>query len=93
MAGSGNDAFFEKFDRLGKPRERIGSKLSGGNNFQALRDLEDNFDTLSDGMDGKLKKASTYFEVDPDEIEKDDYAFRADMSFRPGSTYTVKVCS
>ncbi|KAE8646950.1 uncharacterized protein LOC101213524 [Cucumis sativus] len=90
MVDSGNDAFFQKFDRLGKPRERIGSKLSGGNNFHALYDREDNFDTLSDGMDGKLKKASTYFKFDPEEIEKDDYTFRADMSFSPGSTYNIK---
>ncbi|XP_023512473.1 uncharacterized protein LOC111777218 [Cucurbita pepo subsp. pepo] len=87
---SGNDAFFEKLDRLGKPRERIGSRLSGGNNFQSLYGLDDNLNTLSDGMDGKLKKASTYFEFDTEEIAKDDYTFRADMSFKPGSTYEVK---
>ncbi|KAG7010502.1 rpsR [Cucurbita argyrosperma subsp. argyrosperma] len=84
---SGNDAFFEKLDRIGKPRERIGSRLSGGNNFQSLYGLDDNLNTLSDGMDGKLKKASTYFEFDTEEIAKDDYTFRADMSFKPGSTY------
>ncbi|XP_022947026.1 uncharacterized protein LOC111451027 isoform X1 [Cucurbita moschata] len=90
LGDSGNDAFFEKLDRLGKPRERIGSRLSGGNNFQALYGIEDNLNTLSDGMDGKLKKASTYFEFDPEEIAKDDYTFRADMSFKPGSTYEIK---
>ncbi|KAG6605412.1 hypothetical protein SDJN03_02729, partial [Cucurbita argyrosperma subsp. sororia] len=51
LGDSGNDAFFEKLDRLGKPRERIGSRLSGGNNFQALYGIEDNLNTLSDGMD------------------------------------------
>lgn len=93
MGDSGNDAFFEKLDRLGKPRERIGSRLSGGNNFHALYGLDDNLNTLSDGMDGKLKKASTYFEFDREEIVKDDYTFRADMSFKPGSTYEIKACS
>lgn len=91
MDDSGNEAFFEKLDRLGKPRERVGSRLSGGNNFQALYGLDDYLNTLSDGMDGKLKKAATYFEFDPEEISKDDYTFRADMSFKPGSTYEIKV--
>ncbi|XP_038901583.1 uncharacterized protein LOC120088393 [Benincasa hispida] len=90
MGDSGNDAFFEKLDRLGKPRERIGSRPSGGNNFHALHGLEDDLTTLSDGMDGKLKKASTYFEYDPEEIAQDNYTFRADMSFKPGSTYEIK---
>lgn len=57
-----------------------------------MHDLEESFDTLSDGMDGKLKNAATYFEFDPDEIEKPDYSFRYDTTFWPGGTYDVKVC-
>ena len=38
-------------------------------------------------MDGKLKNAAIYFEFDPDEIEKEDYSFRYDATFWPGSTY------
>lgn len=54
--------------------------------------LDESFDTLSDGMDGKLKKAATNFKFDPEQLSKDDYSFRPDMSFRPGPTaYTVKV--
>ncbi|WMV09651.1 hypothetical protein MTR67_003036 [Solanum verrucosum] len=43
-----------------------------------LNGLDESFDTLSDGMDGKLKEEARYFEFDPDEVEKDDYAYRAD---------------
>jgi hypothetical protein len=57
-----------------------------------LDDLEQTFDTLSDGMDGKLNNAARYFEYDPDEIEKDDYSYRYDTTFQRGSTYSTKVC-
>ncbi|KAJ7949754.1 30S ribosomal protein S18, chloroplastic [Quillaja saponaria] len=43
-----------------------------------------------DGMEGKLKKAATYFEYDAEEILKDDYAFRPDVNFLPGATYETK---
>ena len=74
------DAFFEKLNRQGKDRDRSSS-------VGMMNDLEESFDTLSDGMDGKLKNAATYFEFDPDEIEKEDYSFRYDATFWPGSTY------
>ncbi|XP_057482814.1 uncharacterized protein LOC130769631 [Actinidia eriantha] len=41
-------------------------------------------------MDKKLKKAATYFEYDPEEIGKDDYTFRADVTFWPENTYETK---
>lgn len=53
--------------------------------------LDESFSTLSDGMDGKLKKAATYFTYS-DEIDNEDYAFRPDVSFKPGMTYDIKVC-
>lgn len=56
--------------------------------------LDESFDTLSDGMDNKLKRAATYFEFDPEEIENDEYyAFRPDVSFKLGMTYDTKVCT
>lgn len=53
--------------------------------------LDESFNTLSDGMDEKLKKAATYFDFDPDEISKEDYAYRPDMNFWTGNSYDVKV--
>ncbi|KAG5632450.1 hypothetical protein H5410_004167 [Solanum commersonii] len=41
-------------------------------------------------MDGKLKEEARYFEFDPDEVEKDDYAYRAEMTFWPGNTCKIK---
>ncbi|XP_059281364.1 uncharacterized protein LOC132035063 [Lycium ferocissimum] len=45
---------------------------------------------LKNGMDSKLKESARYFECDPDEVEKDDYAYTADMAFWPGNTYEIK---
>ncbi|KAF1884457.1 hypothetical protein Lal_00028335 [Lupinus albus] len=86
---SKTDAFFDKLNRLSRTHDRS-SSVDGGNS-QMMNDLEDSFDTLSDGMDGKLKNAATYFEFDPEELIKDDYAFRYDTDFYPGSTYTIKI--
>lgn len=89
------DAFFAKLDRLGKAREGHDSNMAGesgsGSGSHILDGLDESFNTLSDGMDGKLKEAATYFEFDLDEVEKDDYSFRPDMNFQEGMTYGAKV--
>ncbi|XP_065637913.1 uncharacterized protein LOC112031064 isoform X2 [Quercus suber] len=64
--------------------------MGEGSNSQILDGLDESFNTLSDGMDGKLKKAATYFEFNEEEIEKEDYSFRPDMTFRVGMTYETK---
>ena len=69
----------------------MGPKLNGGSGSQFLDGLDESFNTLSDGMDGKLKKEATYFEFNPDEIDQEDYAFRPDVAFKPGMTYEPKV--
>lgn len=48
--------------------------------------------TLSDGMQGKLREAARHFEYDSEEVDKDYYAFRPDVSFKTGMTYEPKVC-
>lgn len=85
--------FFRKLDNAEKSYHRSGqgSTFSSGNTSSTLDGLDESFNTLSDGLDDKLKEAACYFEVDPDEVEKDDYVFRADMSFHPGNTYELKV--
>ncbi|XP_057483265.1 uncharacterized protein LOC130770006 [Actinidia eriantha] len=89
---SNSNSFYEKLDRIEKPHGRYdwGPKFKVGNRSEFLDGLDDSFNTLSDGMDGKLKKAATYFEYDPEEIGKDDYTFRADVTFWPGNTYETK---
>ncbi|OUZ99105.1 Ribosomal protein S18 [Macleaya cordata] len=86
------DPFYQKLDRFGKSRgsSGFGPNMNGGNNFQFMDGLDESFNTLSDGMDGKLKKAATYFEYNPEEIKNEDYAFRPDVTFRPGTQYDVK---
>ncbi|MCD7453947.1 hypothetical protein HAX54_022757 [Datura stramonium] len=85
-------SFFRKLDRAEKAYDRsgLGSTISSGNRSSILEGLDQSFDTLSDGMDGKLEEAARYFEFDPDEVDKDDYTYRADMSFWPGNTYELK---
>ncbi|XVE59426.1 hypothetical protein DITRI_Ditri05aG0045600 [Diplodiscus trichospermus] len=94
FGGSSGDSpkaqfFYDKFDRIGRFRDRSGSTVRNLDE-STIDGLDESFNTLSDGMDGKLKKAATYFEFDPDEIDKDDYAFRPDVNFQSGMTYELK---
>lgn len=92
---SKTEAFFEKLNRIGKGRDSFGSYMTGGsrggNASSMLDGLSESFDTLQDGLDGKLEKAATYFEFDREEVLQDDYSFRPDTNFKQGMTYNVKV--
>ncbi|KAE8678897.1 30S ribosomal protein S18 [Hibiscus syriacus] len=83
-------SFYGKIDRIERNRFRFDP--STGNGDSSRRDvLDESFSSLSDGMNGKLKKAAaTYFEFDPDEIQRDDYSFRPDVTFLSGRTYEPK---
>eukprot|EP00262_Sarcandra_glabra_P007836 TRINITY_DN20876_c0_g1_i1.p1 TRINITY_DN20876_c0_g1~~TRINITY_DN20876_c0_g1_i1.p1 ORF type:complete len:296 (+),score=57.05 TRINITY_DN20876_c0_g1_i1:127-1014(+) len=87
------DSFYQKLDRLEKRHGNFGasSGMNDGYNYntQSVDGLDESFSTLSDGMDMKLKKAATSV-VYNDEIYEDDYAYRADMTFQRGMTYTTK---
>ncbi|XP_059626483.1 uncharacterized protein LOC132269339 isoform X2 [Cornus florida] len=86
-----SSSFFQKLGRIEEAYDRgFGSNVNARNKSEFMDGLNESFNTLSDGMDGKLKKAATYFEIDPEEIMKDDYKFRPDMTFLPGSTYELK---
>ncbi|KAI3904430.1 hypothetical protein MKW98_014610 [Papaver atlanticum] len=76
-----------KLDKLG-PRGRFG--FGARSDYQSMDNLDENFNSLSDGMDGKLKKAANYFGFYYDELEKEDYIYRPDVNFRPGTTYETK---
>lgn len=87
-----SSSFFQKLDQQKKALDR--SRMNGPSRRSGFLDgLDDSFTSLTDGMDGKLKEAATYFEYDMNEIEKDDYKFRSDVTFWPGNTYDVKVLS
>ncbi|XP_020522527.1 uncharacterized protein LOC18433403 isoform X2 [Amborella trichopoda] len=87
------DSIFAKFDRLENARGRggFGSVRKGGDNqgFDEGLDGMDAFNTLSDGMDGKLKEAAMSYPY-TDEISHEDYSFRPDVRFVRGMTYTTK---
>ncbi|PHU08463.1 30S ribosomal protein S18 [Capsicum chinense] len=92
VTGQVQTPFSESSVRLKKAYDRsgLGSMFGSGNRSSILDGLGESFNTLSDGMDGKLKEAANYFAFDPNEVEKEDYAYRADMTFWPGNTYELK---
>lgn len=83
---SNPNTFVDKMLERLKDRNRYGSRTWGSNY------PDEGWDTSTDGMDGKLKEAATYFEFDPEEVEQDDYAFRYDASYNRDLTYDIKVC-
>jgi len=83
------DSILQKIGQQGMARRRSGFGYGAGSDM--MDHLEENDDTLSDGMDEDLKNAATYFEMDEEEVEKEDYSFRYDATFPTGSTYDIKV--
>ncbi|KAI3994269.1 hypothetical protein MKX01_012526 [Papaver californicum] len=81
------DSYYQKLDKLG---HRGRSGFGARSDYQSMDNLDENFNSLSDGMDGKLKKAANYFGFNYEELEKEDYAYRPDVNFRPGATYETK---
>lgn len=74
-------------------RGGLGNVTGGGGVSSDLEDMDGSVNTtLSDGMQGKLREAARYFEYDSEEVDKEDYAFRPDVSFKTGMTYEPKVC-
>ncbi|XP_020093976.1 uncharacterized protein LOC109714014 isoform X1 [Ananas comosus] len=88
---SNTDPFFRKLDKLEKAHSRsnMDSKANEGGNSQFMSGFGESFDSLQDGMDEKLEKAAQTFAF-TDEIQNDDYAFRPDVTFFPGTTYTTR---
>ncbi|KAM0950120.1 putative ribosomal protein S18 [Dioscorea sansibarensis] len=88
---SNSNSFFRKLDKIEKSLGTSGTGFNMNDSGQSrfVDGLSESLDTLSDGMDSKLKKAARTFIVS-DEIQNEDYSFRPDMTFRPGTTYTLR---
>nr|GEU53074.1 hypothetical protein [Tanacetum cinerariifolium] len=71
-------------------RPAMNSRFSGSRRYGLVDGLDDNFTSLTHGLDGKLKDVATYFEYGVNEVEKEDYKLRPDVTFWPGNTYDVK---
>ncbi|KAF6153652.1 hypothetical protein GIB67_027519 [Kingdonia uniflora] len=87
-----NDPFLRKLDEVERVRDRFGNRPGNNENSNSMifDGLDENCTTLSDGMDGKLKKAATNFEFDPQETKGYDgfskgpnKPFSSRMSFQP----------
>lgn len=84
-SNSKTDALFEKLYRIGRgPRDNSSSRTNMWDH------LDEDFDTLTDGMDGELEEAAAYFEYDSEEVEQEDYSFRYDADYSRASTYDIK---
>ncbi|KAJ8505258.1 hypothetical protein OPV22_006144 [Ensete ventricosum] len=85
-----SDSFYRKLDKLEKAHGRsgTGSKLNSDDS-RIIDGISDSFNSLSDGMDEKLKEAARTF-VFSDEIHDENYKFRPDVTFYPGMTYTTR---
>ncbi|KAF5193844.1 Ribosomal protein s18 [Thalictrum thalictroides] len=81
---------FGKLPSNGPSKEsfyRDGFEAKGGGS--GSQDMDGVDDTLVE-IDQKLKKAATYFDIDPYEITSENYAYRPDMTFRTQDTYETK---
>lgn len=84
-------SFFRKLDKIEKSHEQSMNDWgeNGDGNSRFMKGQIEGFDTLSDGMDLKLKSAANTFTYS-DEIFQSDYQFRPDVTFYPGTNYTLK---
>lgn len=85
-------SFFRRLDRAEKAHNNsdFGGRFNLDNRSEIFDGLDESFNTLSDGMDDKLKEAATCY--DAPEIEEDiDYEYRPDVNWsRIGETYELK---
>ncbi|KAK8934061.1 hypothetical protein KSP39_PZI015333 [Platanthera zijinensis] len=84
-------SFFQKLGKIETAHTQSINdfKDNGYGNSRFMNGQREGSDTLSDGLDWKLKKAANYFQF-TDEIMQDDYSFRPDVVFKLGTTYTPK---
>lgn len=89
--GRASDPLFRKLDRFERSFPRSNRAPQSGGDAESFDEEGEGFDSLSDGMDEELKKSCRGFFKHSDEIYEEDYAFRPDVHFREGDTYTVNV--
>ncbi|XP_015697122.2 uncharacterized protein LOC102706415 [Oryza brachyantha] len=94
LGGSDDNNLFRKLDvfenrRAGQSWGGMGGFRDRGNSSSILDELGSSFNSLEDGLDEKLDKASRTFHV-TEEYEDEDYEYRPDVNFRRGSTYNVR---
>ncbi|KAJ6813055.1 uncharacterized protein M6B38_145205 [Iris pallida] len=86
--GAGANSFYRKLDRIERAHNNRSGRPYDASNAADDGDLG-GYDTLTDGMDDKLKRAATTGFVDgSDESLDGDYMFRPDVTFIPGSDYS-----
>ena len=76
----------------------FGESLEESPLYRKLEKIEKNrswgmFSNIGDSFEDSMKEAATYFEFDRNEINQEDFSYRADMNFRTGMTYNPEVCS
>ena len=90
-------SFFRRLDRAERAHNHPDYGNSGGrfnldNRSEIFDDLDESFNTLSDGMDDKLKEAATCYDA-LEIFEDPEYEYRPDVNWsRIGDTYELRVC-
>ncbi|XP_017238108.1 uncharacterized protein LOC108211109 [Daucus carota subsp. sativus] len=88
-------SFFRKLDRAERAHNNSDYGSSGGrfnldNRSEIFDDLDESFNTLSDGMDDKLKEAATCYDA-PEILEDPEYEYRPDVNWSQiGDTYELR---
>jgi ribosomal protein S18 len=83
-----SNSFFQKLEKVERAFGKSG--LDSDNTSSILDGLHQSFNSLQDGMEGRLMDAASYFEWNPEEVDDDNYTFRADMNIHPHMTYETK---
>lgn len=86
-------SFFRRLDRAEKAQNNsdFGGRFNFDNRSEIFDGLDESFNSLSDGMDDKLKEAATCYGA-PEIMEDLDYEYRPDVNWnRLEETYELKV--
>ena len=91
--GGSSGPFFRKLDRIERSFTRANADMqsSRDDNSEYEEVMDNEYDSEKDEVDELLTRVGQGFFKHNDEVYEEDYAFRPDVNFRPGDTYTIKV--
>lgn len=81
-----SDSFYRKLDGVERAHGRSSGGVLGSGSMMDDGGVDQTFDSLSDGLDDRLKKVAKTFQAG-DGVIDDNYSFRPDAPSLPGATY------
>ncbi|XP_078168797.1 uncharacterized protein LOC144563231 isoform X2 [Carex rostrata] len=88
--GGSSDPFFRKLDRIERSFTRANAEMQSSRGDDSEYEEVMGDDSEKDEVDELLSRVGQGFFKHNDEVYEEDYAFRPDVTFRPGDTYTIK---